>query len=128
VRGLDIDAPRPAIHMLLIVHLAGLLLLAYLMHKGLAINRLGWSGLTALVIGGGAPMVLLANAGLMYAPAGHTHAGHGAGCHEPVVIPRGAGEGRLDREVVQSIRASSCSTRIRCPRRLDVRCDGCCRS
>ena len=53
---------------------AGLLLLPYLMRKGLAIDRLGWSGLTALVVGGGAPMVLLANAGLMYAPAAHAGA------------------------------------------------------
>ena len=53
---------------------AGLLLLPFLMRRGLAIDRLGWSGLTALVVGGGAPMVLLANAGLMYAPAAHAGA------------------------------------------------------
>src|SRR2546422_9419982 len=40
---------------------AGLLLAPYLLRKGLAIERLGWLGLLALVLGGGAPMVLLAN-------------------------------------------------------------------
>ena len=53
---------------------AGLLLLPFLMRRGLAIDRLGWGGLTALVVGGGAPMVLPANAGLMYAPAAHAGA------------------------------------------------------
>lgn len=53
---------------------AGLLLLPFLIRKGLAIDRLGFTGLTALMIGGGAPMVLLTNAGLMYAPAAHAGA------------------------------------------------------
>src|SRR5882724_12407316 len=39
---------------------AGLLLLPYLLKKGLALERLGFIGLTAIVLGGGAP-VLLAN-------------------------------------------------------------------
>jgi drug/metabolite transporter (DMT)-like permease len=47
----------------------GLLLLPYLWRKGLAIERLGWIGLAALVLGCGAPMVLLVNAGLLFAPA-----------------------------------------------------------
>ena len=47
---------------------AGLLLLPYVMRRGLALERLGWIGLAAIVIGGGAP-VLLANAGLLFAPA-----------------------------------------------------------
>lgn len=49
----------------------GLLLLPYLRHKGLAIERLGWVGLAAVVLGCGAPMVLLVNAGLLFAPAAH---------------------------------------------------------
>jgi drug/metabolite transporter (DMT)-like permease len=60
---------------------AGLLLLPYLLRKGLAIERLGWLGLAALVLGGGAPMVLLANAGLLFAPAAH------AGALFPGVMP-----------------------------------------
>src|SRR5437016_13617049 len=42
---------------------AGLLLLPYVMRRRLALERLGWIGLAAIVIGGSAP-VLLANAGL----------------------------------------------------------------
>src|SRR5438445_1248191 len=60
---------------------AGLLLAPYLLRKGLAIERLGWLGLLALVLGGGAPMVLLANAGLLFAPAAH------AGALFPGVMP-----------------------------------------
>jgi drug/metabolite transporter (DMT)-like permease len=52
----------------------GLLLLPYLWRKGLAIERLGWIGLAALVLGCGAPMVLLVNAGLLFAPAAHAGA------------------------------------------------------
>src|SRR5438876_1456187 len=52
----------------------GLLLLPYLLRKGLAIERLGWIGLTAIVLGCGAPMVLLVNAGLLFAPAAHAGA------------------------------------------------------
>ena len=52
----------------------GLLLLPYLWRKGLAIERLGWAGFLALVIGCGAPMVVLVNAGLMFAPAAHAGA------------------------------------------------------
>ena len=59
---------------------AGLLLLPYLIGKGLALERLGWLGLTAIVLGGGAP-VLLANAGLLFAPAAH------AGALFPGVMP-----------------------------------------
>jgi drug/metabolite transporter (DMT)-like permease len=49
----------------------GLLLLPYLRQKGLAIERLGRVGLAAIVLGCGAPMVLLVNAGLLFAPAAH---------------------------------------------------------
>ncbi len=59
---------------------AGLLLLPYLVNKGLALERLGWIGLAAIVLGGGAP-VLLANAGLLFAPAAH------AGALFPGVMP-----------------------------------------
>jgi drug/metabolite transporter (DMT)-like permease len=59
---------------------AGVLLMPYLVSKGLALDRLGWIGLAAIVLGGGAP-VLLANAGLMFAPAAH------AGALFPGVMP-----------------------------------------
>src|SRR5882757_7016543 len=52
---------------------AGLLLLPYVVRKGIAVERLGWIGLAAIVLGGGAP-VLLANAGLLFAPAAHAGA------------------------------------------------------
>ena len=53
---------------------SGSLLLPYVIHKGLALDRLGWTGLAAVVAGCGAPMVLLANAGLLFAPAAHAGA------------------------------------------------------
>jgi drug/metabolite transporter (DMT)-like permease len=59
---------------------AGLILVPYLMRMGLALDRLGWIGLAALVLGG-APTVLLANAGLLFAPASH------AGALFPGVMP-----------------------------------------
>lgn len=59
---------------------AGFLLLPYVVRKGLAIDRLGWPGLAAIVIGGAAP-VFLANAGLLFAPAAH------AGALFPGVMP-----------------------------------------
>jgi drug/metabolite transporter (DMT)-like permease len=55
-------------------------LVPYLMRSGLAADRLGWIGLAALVLGG-APTVLLANAGLLFAPASH------AGALFPGVMP-----------------------------------------
>jgi drug/metabolite transporter (DMT)-like permease len=48
---------------------------------GLALKRLGWSGLAAILLGGGAAMVLVANAGLLFAPAAH------AGALFPGVMP-----------------------------------------
>ena len=60
---------------------AGLLLLPRCWHaSGLALDRLGWLGVAALVLGG-APTVLLANAGLLFAPAAH------AGALFPGVMP-----------------------------------------
>lgn len=53
---------------------AGVLLLPYLLKRGLALGRLGWVGLAAIVVGSGAPMVLLVNAGLLFAPASHAGA------------------------------------------------------
>jgi drug/metabolite transporter (DMT)-like permease len=50
---------------------AGILLLPCLVRRGLAVNRLGWIGVIAIVAGCGAPMVLLVNAGLLFAPAAH---------------------------------------------------------
>jgi drug/metabolite transporter (DMT)-like permease len=50
---------------------AGLILLPYLLGKGLAVDRLGWMGLAAIMLGGGAPMVLLSYGGLLFAPAAH---------------------------------------------------------
>jgi len=50
---------------------AGVCLLPYLLKRGLALDRLGWMGLAAIAIGCGAPMVLLVNAGLLFAPAAH---------------------------------------------------------
>ena len=50
---------------------AGLILLPYLLKKGLAVDRLGWTGLTAIMVGGGAPMVLVAYGGLLFAPSAH---------------------------------------------------------
>jgi drug/metabolite transporter (DMT)-like permease len=48
---------------------AGTILSPYLMRKGLALDRLGWIGVAAVAMGCGAPMVLLVNAGLLFAPA-----------------------------------------------------------
>src|SRR6476646_10507195 len=47
---------------------AGLLMLPLVLARGVAIDRLGWGGLAAIVLGGAAP-VFFANWGLMFAPA-----------------------------------------------------------
>jgi drug/metabolite transporter (DMT)-like permease len=59
---------------------AGVLLLPFVFKNGLAIDRLGWVGLAAVVVGGAAP-VFLANSGLLFAPAAH------AGALFPGVMP-----------------------------------------
>lgn len=46
-------------------------MLPYLLKKGLAVDRLGGWGLAAIMLGGGAPMVLLAYGGLLFAPSAH---------------------------------------------------------
>jgi drug/metabolite transporter (DMT)-like permease len=50
---------------------AGVALSPYLFRRGLALDRLGWQGVTAIAVGCGAPMVLLVNVGLLFAPAAH---------------------------------------------------------
>ncbi len=60
---------------------AGLLLLPYLAKKGPALDRLGWTGVAIIIAGCGAPMVLLVNMGLLFAPAAH------AGALFPGVMP-----------------------------------------
>jgi drug/metabolite transporter (DMT)-like permease len=59
---------------------AGVVLLPLLARRGLALERLGWLGVAALVLGG-APPVLLVNAGLLFAPASQ------AGALFPGVMP-----------------------------------------
>jgi len=50
---------------------AGVVLLPVVLRRGLAFNRLGWPGFTAVVIGAGAPVQLLVGAGLSFAPVAH---------------------------------------------------------
>jgi drug/metabolite transporter (DMT)-like permease len=59
---------------------AGVLLLPFVLRHGFALDRLGWIGVTAIVLGG-APTVLFANTGLLFAPAAH------AGALFPGVMP-----------------------------------------
>jgi drug/metabolite transporter (DMT)-like permease len=59
---------------------AGLAMLPLVVARGLAIDRLGWGGLAAIVLGGAAP-VFFANWGLTFAPAAH------AGALFPGVMP-----------------------------------------
>lgn len=63
---------------------AGTILIPYLARKGLAVDRLGWGGLAAVVVGCGAPCVLLVNAGLLFAPAAHAGALYPGGA--PVMV------------------------------------------
>ena len=50
---------------------AGPLLLPIVLRRGLAIDRLGWPGVAAVVIGAGAPVALIVGVGLRFAPAAH---------------------------------------------------------
>lgn len=50
---------------------AGAILLPYVLKKGLAVDRLGGTGLAAILCGGGAPMVLMAYGGLLFALSAH---------------------------------------------------------
>src|SRR5690242_5747563 len=53
---------------------AGSILLPVVRRKGFALDRLGWRGLLAIGIGGGAPMALCVSVGLLFAPAAHAGA------------------------------------------------------
>ena len=53
---------------------AGLLMLPVIWRRGLALDRLGWTGVVAIALGGGAPFALLVGAGLVYAPVAHASA------------------------------------------------------
>lgn len=48
---------------------AGVLLAPIAVHRGLTRERVGWFGLTTMIIGGGVPYALLAAGGLRFAPA-----------------------------------------------------------
>src|ERR1700757_2218784 len=48
---------------------AGLILSPILLRRGLARDRLGWPGLAGIIVGQGAPYVLVAALGLGFAPA-----------------------------------------------------------
>lgn len=61
--------------------IAGLLLAPVVVRRGLAIDRLGWTGLAIVVAGGGAPYALAAAAGLRFAPA------HDQGALNPGFMP-----------------------------------------
>src|SRR5438132_7799263 len=50
---------------------AGVVLLPVVLRRGLAFNRLGWPGFTAVAIGAGAPVQLLVGAGLSFVPVAH---------------------------------------------------------
>lgn len=60
---------------------AGLILLPHLLKRGFAVDRLGRLGVAAIMLGGGAPMVLLSYGGLLFAPAAH------AACLYTALIP-----------------------------------------
>lgn len=60
---------------------AGLLLLPIVIRRGLALDRLGWSGLAGLIVGTGAPYALVAALGLRFAPA------YDAGALNPGCMP-----------------------------------------
>ena len=48
---------------------AGVLLAPVVVQRGLARDRLGWLGLVVMIVGVGAPYVLVAAGGLRFAPA-----------------------------------------------------------
>jgi drug/metabolite transporter (DMT)-like permease len=60
---------------------AGLLLLPILIRQGVALDRLGWLGLTGLIVGTGAPYALVVAIGLRFAPA------YDAGALNPGCMP-----------------------------------------
>jgi len=52
----------------------GAVLLPVVLRNGIALDRLGWTGLLAVVIGMGAPQILLVGVGLLFAPVAHAGA------------------------------------------------------
>jgi len=60
---------------------AGLLLSPIVVRRGLALDRLGWLGLTGIIAGNGAPYVLVAAEGLHFAPA------YDGGALNPAMMP-----------------------------------------
>jgi drug/metabolite transporter (DMT)-like permease len=60
---------------------AGLLLLPIVIRRGLALDRLGWSGLAGLIVGTGAPYALVVALGLRFAPT------YDAGALNPGCMP-----------------------------------------
>jgi drug/metabolite transporter (DMT)-like permease len=64
--ALDLTALRFAV--------AGLVLLPVVLRHGFAIDRLGWVGVAAIVLGGGAPVALVIGAALQFAPVAHAGA------------------------------------------------------
>src|SRR5215469_16473628 len=60
---------------------AGLLLSPILMRRGVALDHLGWLGLTGLIVGTGAPYALVVAVGLRFAPA------YDAGALNPGCMP-----------------------------------------
>jgi drug/metabolite transporter (DMT)-like permease len=54
--------------------IAGPLLLPVVIRQGRALERLGWLGFVAVVLGAGAPQVLVVGAGLLFAPVAHAGA------------------------------------------------------
>jgi drug/metabolite transporter (DMT)-like permease len=53
---------------------AGPILFPIMLRRGLAIDRLGWSGFAAVITGAGAPVALVIGVGLQFAPAAHAGA------------------------------------------------------
>lgn len=75
VTGLGVQAGLNAYDVAAIrLTVAGLVLLPILLRDGLAFERLGWLGLTALVAGAGAPFVLVLVMGMTFAPVRHASA------------------------------------------------------
>lgn len=54
--------------------IAGAILLPVVLRRGLALDRLGWMGLIAIAVGGGAAYNLSVGAGLIFAPVSHASA------------------------------------------------------
>jgi drug/metabolite transporter (DMT)-like permease len=53
---------------------AGAVLLPVVLRNGIAVDQLGWAGFIAIVIGAGAPQILLVGLGLLFAPVAHAGA------------------------------------------------------